>query len=111
MGQCNGLLLDNDNPTLLDNPSLVIHYLSKENFERMESYHQSKHGPGNLTTDFSAVNFYLSTPDNFENPFKFNAKTDPRELLLHGFDISRETKIFVHGWMGDHMGYDPIVFG
>ena len=98
---CHSLLLDNDNTTLLDDPNLVIHFLSKENLDRMEAYQLAKHGHDHFKTDFSAIDFYLYTPERGSaDPFIFNEKTEPRELLENGFDNSRETKILVHGWRG-----------
>ena len=50
----------------------------------------------NLTDD---VEFILST--NRGGPFTFKMDVNPQELIDHGFDPKKLTKIIVHGWNVD----------
>ena len=107
-----GLLMDNTNEALLENPNLVVHYLSKENFERLEAYHTLKNGNQLQKTDLSSVSFLLYTHEQGPgNPLRFHTTTDPQMLIGHGFNASRETKIFVHGWNSQSTTFSDIVAG
>ena len=34
-------------------------------------------------------------------PLRFNANTEPQELVNYGFDIHKKTKFVAHGWVVD----------
>lgn len=107
-----GFLMDNSNVALLENPNLVVHYLSKENFDRLEVYHNLKNKGRLQRTDFSSVSFLLYTSERgSKDPLRFDATTEPQKLVDHGFNTSRETKILVHGWNSQHTTFSDIVDG
>lgn len=83
---------------LLD-PNNLMNYLSKQTIDIMEASNK-------ISTDLSKVTFILWTPENgAANPWVFNAETDPKELLDHGFDPKRDTKFISHGWNSEGIGF------
>jgi len=94
-------IMSNDDPTLLADPDLMIHYYSKENLHRLLQYQQLKDdGNVNLgSNDFDSLYFQLYSPDN--GPDKkhiFSAPGSADDLLHAGFNPNMPTKILIHGF-------------
>ena len=91
-------VMSNDNPILLANPNLLVHYYSKENLQRLLEF------PGHLNlTDvgdnYESVFFALYIPEYGESsPHIFTAKSSAYDLWEAGFNPDRETIILVHGF-------------
>ena len=58
-----------------------------------------KHIESRVSGDPYDVEYILFT--NRSNPFSFKIDVNPLELLEHGFDPHKITKIIVHGWVID----------
>ena len=86
-----GITTSNDDPTLLSNPNLVIHYTSKENLDRLTTHLNLK---GNVSGDplfWDTVFFHLWTPETTpDNPVKLMAHQvhniySQNNILLWGY--------------------------
>jgi len=102
-------VMSNDDPILLANPNLLVHYYSKENVQRLQEYH----GHLNLTSPsvvgeededkFDSLYFSLYTPEEgAESPHLFTASSSAYDLLEAGFQPQRDTTILVHGFSSNN---------
>jgi len=87
------------NQDYLDNPNLVLHYVSKENLQRLED----RYGDMHLAVAARAAPYFeLFTPErdpNRDPPTVFsNSNFTAQNLLAAGFKPDRETKIITHGF-------------
>ena len=96
--------MSNDDPALLRNPNLLIHYLSEDNLQRLESVVAMD--DYNDAQNMGTIFFMLYTPENgYENPYRFKNSANAEELVNDGsFVVDRETVIFVHGFATNY-GY------
>ena len=62
-------------------------------------YSLARHIESSTFVDPNDVEYILST--NRGGPFTFKIDVNPQELLDHGFDPKKLTKIIVHGWLID----------
>ena len=69
-----GITTSNDDPTLLSNPNLVIHYTSKENLDRLTTHLNLKENVSGDPLFWDTVFFNLWTPETTpDNPVKLMA--------------------------------------
>jgi len=112
------------NEHFLDEPNLLIHYLSKDNFERLMAHENAKRN-GQSTSwlyssyddDLTTMSYYLHTPktrmDNATlGGFRFDHTSSADDLARAGFSPERETKIIVHGFTSNGQDFgDEFVDG
>jgi len=93
-------IMSNDDPTLLADPNLMVHFYSKENLDRLLQHQQLNDGTINLgSDDFDSLYFQLFSPENGpDRKHIFSAPGSAHDLLQAGFDPNRQTKILIHGF-------------
>merc|ERR1711962_841021 len=112
-------LYSNNAPHLLRQPAMAIHYLSKENYDRMTDFqkglinNREEESPDNNTyfhMFFDKVFFHLYTPENgIDSPVKIYVYNLTQEILMDaGFNPVRKTKIASHGWQSDVNNFRPL---
>ena len=85
-----GITTSNDDPTLLSNPNLVIHYTSKENLDRLTTHLNLKENVSGDPLFWDTVFFHLWTPETTpDNPVK---------LMAHQVNINSQNNILLWGF-------------
>ena len=89
-----GITTSNDDPTLLSNPNLVIHYTSKENLDRLTTHLNLKENVSGDPLFWDTVFFHLWTPETTpDNPVK---------LMAHQVNINSQNNILLWGFHKAH---------
>jgi len=128
-------LYSNNKVDLLRQPDLAIHYLSRENFDRMVAFQkgliqnredeewpdweeeewewEEEETPENSTLfhqGFDKVFFHLYTLENgIDSPKKVFVQNLTKQMLMDaGFKPSMKTKIASHGWQSDVNNFRPL---
>lgn len=95
--------LDNSSPELLSNPNLVVHYTSKDNFDRMVAYHGrlDRQAVGNETADngtvywgWDTVFFHLYTPESDSPQVLFANNMTAQDLLDAGQELFTQRQLY-----------------
>jgi len=99
-----------NNENYLDHPNLLIHYLSKENFDRLMRHEIAKRNTKSTSwlyssydSDLDTMSYYLHTPQTRRDNatlggFRFDHTSTADDLTRAGFSAQRETKVIVHGF-------------
>jgi len=105
-----GITTSNDDPTLLSNPNLVIHYTSKENLDRLTTHLNLKENVSGDPLFWDTVFFHLWTPETTpDNPVKLMAHQLTADIAHQaGFKPERKTVIASHGWQSGADTFDPL---
>jgi len=97
--------MSNDDPILLANPNLLVHYYTKENVQRLQEY-QNLTAPsvvGDDDDDYDSLYFALFTPEKGpQSPHIFTTSSSAYDLLEAGFRPERTTIILVHGYSSSY---------
>jgi len=83
----------------LESPNKVVHYISEENFRRLEDHRSTKVGLEKFGGLIDTMYFILHTSNNSEGKgLRFDNNTLAEELAAAGFSPENETKVLVHGY-------------
>ena len=95
------------NENHLDDPNLLIHYISEDNFQRLMRHEKARKRTSPVLPrsgdDLDTMCFFLHTPttrmDNATlGGVRFDHRSSADVLKTAGFSVHRETKIIVHGF-------------